>query len=142
MTLAQLPARTEPLVDENQLVTLPWQIVLEGMAGGDTGTAWTPTFTNLTSVGTPTIAGKYYRLSQRLAYFIITITPATSTTSVAGTTYCNNFPLNILSDAFNVAISGSSALTGGITASDKKIYPAGWSALTNTVTITGLIEVS
>lgn len=142
MSLAPLPSQAQPLVDEEGKVTLPWQAALDGIVGGDGGNTWTPTFTGLTVSGTPTFKGVYYQISNTLVYYAITIIPATSTTSVAGTTYCDNFPFTITNAGANITVSGFTASAGGTTASDKRIYPAAWSAITTPITIIGIAEVS
>ena len=142
MTRAILPPKTEPLVDDDKFGTLNWTAFFEGLADGDTGTSWTPTFVSLTEVGTATKAGKYWRVTKNLAYFRITITPTTNTSAVAGTTYCDNFPLNITTAGVSFSISGTAAGTAGITSSPKAIYTSTWTAVTNPITITGIIEVS
>lgn len=144
MTLAIIPAKGEPVVDQTQLATLYWQIFFEGLASGDAGTPWNPVFTGLSATGTPTITGIYYQISSKLSYFRITITPAGGgdTTSVAGTTYCDNFPLTMLGNSANVTLSGFTAVVGGTTAADKKIYPASWSAIASPITIIGIAETN
>jgi len=142
MARVELPPKTEPLIDEDKFPTLNWVSFFDGLATGDTGTVWTPTFVGLTEVGAATRTGIYYRLNSKLAYFRIKITPATSTSAVAGTTYCNNFPLTITSDGASISCSGTTAATAGITASDKRIYTATWTAITTPVVITGTIEVN
>lgn len=141
MTRAILPPKTEPLVDEDKFSTLNWIAFFESLADGDTGTAWTPTFIGLTETGTATKTGKYWRLTKNLAFFRITITPATDTSAVAGTTYSDNFPLTITASGVSFSISGSTAATAGVTSSDKRIYTGTWTTITNPVTITGIIEV-
>lgn len=140
MSLPQLPLKTEPLVDEQQFPTLSWLAFFEGVASGDLGALWTPTFVNLSSTGTPTYSGVYYRLSAKLAAFFIVITPATDTTAVAGSTYCDNFPLVFTKQGVSFSISGSSAAVAGIT-TDNRIYTGSWSAVTTPVTIFGFGEV-
>jgi hypothetical protein len=142
MARVQLPPKTEALIDEDKFPTLSWVSFFDGLATGDTGTIWTPTFVGLTEVGTAVKTGIYYRLNSSLAYFRIKITPATSTTAVAGTTYCNNFPLTITSDGAAITCSTYTAATAGITASDKRIYTASWAAIVTPVIITGTIEVN
>jgi len=142
MTLPILPPKTEPLVDDDKFGTLNWQIFFEQLANGDTGTTWTPTFVGLTETGTATKTGKYYRISKNLAYFRIVITPATDTSAVNGTTYCNNFPLQMTSDSANVTCSGFTASVAGSTYSDRRIYTATWTAITTPITIVGIVEVS
>ena len=141
MARVQLPPKTEEMIDDNKFPTLNWTSFFDGLASGDTGTVWTPTFVGLTEVGTATKTGVYYRLNNRLAYFKIVITPSTSTTAVAGTTYCDNFPLNITSAGACNTLSGSSAGLSGIT-TDKRIYTSAWAAVVTPITLTGLIEVS
>lgn len=142
MARVELPPKTEALIDEDKFPTLSWLSFFDGIASGDTGTIWTPTFVGLTEVGTAVKTGIYYRLTSKLAYFRIKITPATSTTAVLGTTYCNNFPLTITSDGAANTVSGFTAATAGITASDKRIYTAAWAAITTPIIITGTIEVN
>jgi hypothetical protein len=142
MARVQLPPQTEPLVDEDKFPTLNYASFFDGLATGDTGTIWTPTFVGLTEVGTAIKTGIYFRQTSKLAYFRITITPATSTTAVLGTTYCDNFPLTITSDGAANTVSGFTAATAGITASNKRIYTAAWAAIVTPIIITGTIEVS
>jgi hypothetical protein len=141
MARVELPPQSEPVVDENQILTLNWLSSLSGLYSGDTGTIWIPAFTGLTEVGTATKTGVIYRLSDKLAAFRITITPATNTSAVAGTTYCNNFPLNITSQGFCVTISDYTAAITGVT-TNKRIYTSTWSLITSPITLVGILEVS
>lgn len=141
MSLPVIPPKTEPMVDDDKFGTLNWQIFFEQLASGDIGTTWTPTFVGLTEVGTATKTGKYYRISKNLAYYRIVITPGTSTSAVNGTTYCNNFPLQMISDGANISCSSFTASVAGSTYSDRRIYTATWTALTTPITIIGLAEV-
>lgn len=138
MTQAVLPPRTEPMIDDDKFATLNWTAFFEGIAAGDAGTAWTPTFTGLTEVGTATIRGTYYRVSSKLCYFKIVITPATSTSATLGTTFCNNFPLAIQGSNAVTTVSGFTAAVSG--ADSTGIYTNTWSAITTPITVTGLIE--
>jgi hypothetical protein len=140
MTLAVLPSRTEPLIDDDKFTTLDWTAFFESLAAGDAGTSWTPTFTGLTEVGTATKTGVYYRLSAKLVFFKIVITPATSTSAVLGTTFCNNFPLTIRGSNAVTTVSGFTASTAG--ADSTGIYAATWTAITSPITITGTIEAN
>lgn len=142
MALATLPPRTEPIVDDDKFATLNWTIFFESLANGDVGTAWTPTFVGLTETGTATKTGKYYRINKNLVYFRIVITPATDTSATAGTTYCDNFPLTMISDSANITCSGFTAAAGGTTYSDKRIYTATWTNIATPITIVGLVEVN
>lgn len=142
MSLAELPLQSEALVDDNKNITLPWQVFLEEAANGDAGTAWSPSFVGLTTTGVPTITGVYYQISKTLTYFRITITPATDTTSVLGTTYCSNFPLTFKNDSANTTTISYTAAVSGNTVSGNRIYAASWAATALPVTIVGLAEVN
>lgn len=142
MSLPILPTNTEALVDDQRVTTLPWLSFFDAVASGDGGTTWTPTFTGLTEVGTATKTGRYYQISRSLVYFRIVITPATNTSATAGTTYCDNFPLNITAAGAAMSLSGATAALAGVTSSPKRIYTGSWSLLTTPVTITGLIEAN
>ncbi len=142
MTLPLLPPKTEPLVDDDKFTTLNWLAFFDTLANGDTGTAWTPTFVGLTETGgTATKTGRYFRISKTLAYFRIVITPVTDTSAVAGTTYCDNFPLLISQAGACVTLSTFTAAVSGVTAADKRIYTAAWTAITSPITLVGLLEV-
>ena len=142
MSLPILPPKTEEIVDDSRFATLNWLIFFDQLANGDSGTTWTPTFVGLTETGTATKTGKYYRISKTLVYYRIVITPATDTSAVNGTTYCNNFPLNMISDGANVTCSGFTAAVAGSTYSDRRIYTATWTTIATPVTIIGIAEVS
>lgn len=141
MSLAALPPKTEPLIDNEKFATLAWSVFFEALANGDAGTAWTPTFQGLTEVGAAVKSGVYYRISKKLVLYRITITPTTNTSAVNGTTFCDNFPLNMLSDGFCITCSGFTASPAGSTFSDKRIYTASWSLITTPITIVGIAEV-
>jgi hypothetical protein len=141
MARALLPPTFEALVDDNKKATLTWASFFEGLSTGDAGTSWTPTFTGLTEVGAATKTGVYYRLSQKVVFFRITITPETSTTAVLGTTYCDNFPLVIANSGVCASISSFTANVSGVSASEGRIYTSAWSAITSPITLVGLMEV-
>lgn len=133
------PPINEILAEQNGLPKLPWILFFNNLFEGDAGTAWLPLFDGLSSVGTPTITGRYYRINQKFCVFFVTITPATSTTSVAATTYITNFPINFETDSVCFAGTGSGAVQaiGGIRAADNRIYTPGWSAVTTPLTVVG-----
>lgn len=142
MSLPLVPPKTEPLVEKSDgFATLNWLVFFDQVADGDSGTTWTPTFVGLTEVGTATKTGVYYRISKKLVYYRIVITPATSTSATNGTTYCNNFPLIMTGNGANITCSGFTAAAAGSTSSDKRIYTASWSAITTAITIIGIAEV-
>lgn len=142
MSVSPVPS-FQPLLDgQPYTVDLNWLVFFSELFNGDPGTAWLPTFQNLTTVGTPTITGTYYRIGQYLVYFNIRIVPDTSTTSTAATTYCDNFPINFTQDGVCFAGTGSGAVQaiGGIRAADNRIYTPGWGAVTDTITVIGFAE--
>jgi len=141
MAITVLPPRTEPMIDEEKFATLNWTAFFDSLAAGDAGTTWTPTFTGLTEVGgAATITGTYYRLSAKLVFFKIVITPVTNTSATLGTTFCNNFPLTIRGANAVTTVSGFTAAPAG--ANSTGIYAATWAAITTPVTITGIIEAN
>lgn len=136
-----IPPLYDPIVDDGNGTTKSWQSYFANLFSGDTGTStWKPSFTGLTTVGTPTYESIYYRINGSLVYFRVVINPATSTTSVAGTTYIDNFPLDITSDGACIIATNGTAATGMVNASNKRIYMPAWSAITTKITISGTIE--
>lgn len=142
MTAVKPPPIYENVADEEGKLKLAWVLFMNGIYTGDTGTTWTPTFTNLTVVGAaPTLTGKYYRIGKSLAYFNVKVVPGTNTSSTAGTTYISNFPLRLSADGACIAVSG--LLGGGAGMCDQSsnnIYVPAWSAVTVPLTIVGLVE--
>ena len=121
---------------------MPWIIFFSGLSSGDQGTSWVPNLVNLTSVGTPSFSGMYYKIGSLLTYFTAIITPATSTSAVAGTTYINNFPELISADGAVLAVSGSAGLgsAGMAQASSGRIYVPTWTTITVPVTVCGVVQ--
>lgn len=137
------PPINDTLADSNNMATLRWILFFNNIYNGDAGTDWTPTFQNLTTVGTPTITGRYYKLSQYLTYFRVIVTPATSTTSTAGSTYIDNFPLRFNADGACLAMRGGEGTQSGhIVASTNRIYTPPWVTVTVPMVIVGLVEAS
>lgn len=140
---AQPPPLYDTVVNDLAKMTPRWISFIDQQYKGDAGTVWTPTFQNLTVSGSPTIVGKYFRLSDYLQYFTITVTPGTNTSSTAGVTYVDNFPLIIANDGACLAVGGALGLDSGIVdAGTNRIYPPSWSAVTVPVTIVGLAEAN
>lgn len=140
-----------PLFDDetgniNPIAAQPWILFFNQLASGDVGQAWNPIFNNLTTVGgTPEIVGSLYQLSASIAIFFITITPAAggSTSCVAGTTFINNFPLEMQSNGFCVAVSGLLGTVAGMCdESSNDIFPPAWTSVTVPLTIIGLVAAS
>lgn len=138
----QQPPIIEVLVQDDGKASLPWAIFFNQMYSGDLGTAWTPSFTSLTEVGgSASITGRYYQITQGLAFFRIDVDPVTNTSSTAGTTYVNNLPLTISANGVCAAVSGTSGGSLGIVSlADERIYVPSWTSVTDTVTILGLVE--
>lgn len=145
MSSVQPPPIYQPLAsDDSGIAALPWILFFNQVFKGDGGTAWIPTFTNLTVVGTaPVITGVYYKISASLCYFRVKIVPGTNTSSTAGTTYINNFPLKLSADGACDAVSGLLGTTPGMCdQASNRIYVPAWSAVTVPLTITGTVEAS
>lgn len=133
------PPVQQRMTDSQGSTSLSWIEFFNTLFTGDTGTSWIPEFTGLTETGGDAdITGVYYKLSQNLTYFTIKIEPVTSTTAVTGTTYCN-FPLNINSDGVCAVTFDNIAGVGAVKASNGRLYPVGWTAVTTPVTISGTI---
>lgn len=138
MSKTVLPDKTKALVDEKGIPSIAYLTFFDNLARGDQGTEFTPTITNLTSVGTPTLSGRYFYVAG-LVYFRVTITPATNTSSSAGSTYMT-FPLTLQSDGSCTAIGASVASIGFCNSADNKVYFPTWTTVATKITITGLVE--
>lgn len=139
----QAPPTRNPLTEGQGEITMPWLLFFNQAFYGDAGTNWTPTFTGLTTVGSPTISGRYYQLSQYVCYFNILVTPGTNTSAVAGTTYVDNFPLT--SNSNGICGTVSNKLGGGlgmVEASSNRIYVPAWTTVTTPINIIGIVEAS
>ena len=101
---------------------------------------WTPTFVNLTVVGSPTYAGVYTKIG-RLVYVQISISGATSTASTANSTYCNNLPFTAVGLAVGAATNGSVANYGVVYIGGLNLYPPTWSATSSQIGISGVYYV-
>lgn len=139
---AGAPPISNPVIDESGVASMPWIQFFNNLYIGDRGRDWVPNFVNLTQVGAPTIRGRYYMISKSLAYFRITITPGTSTSAVAGSTYIDNFPRVINGDGACHAVSGLLGSNAGmIDASSRRIYVPTWTGVTVPLSVTGTVEV-
>jgi hypothetical protein len=143
MTSVKEPPTYEILTDETGKPRIPWLLFFDSTWRGDTGTTWIPSFTNLTITGTPTITGKTYRLSQSLVYFSVTITPATDTSAVAGSTYINNFPFTLKANGACLAVSGLLGSNAGMCDQlTNRVYVPVWTAVTVPLTVVGIVEAN
>lgn len=139
--MAGIPPIREPLEESEGFLNLPWMDFFDEVSRGDAGKEWTPTFVGLGTTGTPTITGRYYQISSYLVYYNILITPGTDTTSTAGSTYCDNFPLSPYNNG--VAFAVTPAVSGGFgihTSSNNRIYTPNWTTITVPVNVMGLVE--
>lgn len=138
MTLA-IPPLYDSIVDEEGKANLNWSVFFQSISDGDTGLNWTPNFVSLGTSGTPEFSGRYYRISKNIVLFTVLVTPGTSTTSTAGTTYIDNFPLNFTADSACWAMSGGlGSASGHIVSSNNRIFTPAWSAVTVPLTVLGL----
>ena len=143
MSSVSPPPFYEILAGDDGKPKLPWTIFFQQMFDGDPGSVWTPTFQNLSITGTPTITGRFYKLSRYLTYFSVNIIPATNTSSVAGTTYIDSFPLDFTNDGVVFALAGNLGDgPGQITASTNRIYTPEWTNVSVPVTLIGIGEAS
>lgn len=136
-TVYNPPPITQPLLYPTGLPQLQWVLFFEAIYNGDPGTTWTPIPTGLTQVGTAVITGVYYKSGGFIDFYIY-IVPATNTSSTAGTTYFD-LPFDVQQDSGCFAVSGNLGSTGMVNATQDRVYPASWSALTTPVTIQGRV---
>jgi len=139
----QPPPTRDAITEKKGELSMPWLLFFNQTFNGDSGATWTPTFTNLTSVGTPTFTGRYYQISSFLTYFNVLITPGTNTSSTAGTTYINNFPLTVNSTGFCLSLSNNiGGALGVANSTNNRIYTPGWTTVTTPINVIGIIEAS
>lgn len=128
-------------IDEEGEITLPWLDFFNQTYNGDAGDSWTPTFVSLSSTGTPTITGRYYRVSRFILYFNILVTPSTNTSSTAGTTYVDNLPIVPYNNGVCMTVSNNlGGAIGMVNASNNRIYTPTWTNVTTPVNVLGLVE--
>ena len=143
MTTYSPPPIGDRLIDEDGKLTLAWVMFMNQLYNGDRGNLWTPSFTSLGSTGTPTFSGKFYFISKSLVYLRAIITPATDTSSTAGTTYMTGMPFTIAANGTCHAVASNLGSTGGMAvASSGRIYTPTWTSITVPVTITATLEVN
>lgn len=114
---------------------------------GTTQGNWVPTFTNLTEVlggGSVTKDGRYSRIGRTVFYTIIITTSGGATTaSTAASTYCD-LPVAAAYGDSCITVNGSTNLSignGVLDSTNDRIYPASWTATSNTIIISGKYEV-
>ena len=102
---------------------------------------WTPTFTNLTVVGTPTYTGRYTRIG-RMVSFTLRIQSTTSTSSSAGATYFNQ-PIAQFSNRGTLTAANGNATASygvGLIADDGNCYLPTWVTIAD-VSVSGFYFV-
>lgn len=140
MTAISPPPIDEPVVDENRVSTLPWVLFFNQLFTGDTGTSWDPTWTGLTTVGTPTYNSTYYRIGP-IVYFRVQIIAGTNTSATAGTTYINNFPLDFRADGAVFVVNNNLGTgSGHVVSANNRIYVPGWTTVSTPLTVVGFAE--
>lgn len=134
----------DPVVETNGKASLSWVLFFNALYEGDVGSEWTPDIVALTeSGGSAAISAKYYRVNRRLCFFRIRITPVTSTSSTAGTTYVQNMPFTATSDGVCMSVAGvSGGSLGIVSAGTNRIYFPAWSAVAVPVTVLGFVEIN
>lgn len=133
------PPIYNPIADEKSgVVTVPWAIFFNGLFEGVVE-SWEPTFVSLTENGAATKTGRYIRLNQSLVYWDAQITPGTDVSATAGTTYIDNFPLQLTRDSFCLAMAGGQgSASGHAVASNNRVFIPQLSAVTVPITICGV----
>ena len=142
MTTLSPPPIYDPIAGDDGKVSKSWALYFNDQYNGDQGTEWTPVATSLGSTGTPVITGIIYQVSKKLSVFRILITPATNTSSVAGTTYFTGLPITVNAAGFCTAQSSNLGDPTGMVTTAGRIYTPTWTNITVPVTVTGLIEAS
>jgi hypothetical protein len=107
----------------------------ELLADYEEGT-WTPSFFNLTVVGTPTYTGKYTKIGRQVS-FVLQIQSTTSTASSLGSTGFS-LPFNAADRSTISAVQSSAGATYGVGLifTDGNAYPPTWAANAD-VTVSG-----
>lgn len=138
------PPLQQPIL--NQDGSMPWQWILffNQIFNGDAGAPWIPTFSGLTISGsTPKISGRVYQLSKYISLFTVSIIPGTSTSSTAGTTFIDNFPLIMQGDGIVFAVSGRlGSNSGECEKATNKIWVPTWTTVTVPLSLVGIVEAS
>ena len=98
---------------------------------------WTPSWTSLTVVGTPTYTGKYIKVG-RMVFCQLSIVSTTSTASVANTTFFTGLPFTMTSSDGNnstiTAVNNTNLTSYGVGLVNSGLgYTPTWSASSNIV---------
>jgi hypothetical protein len=109
----------------------------------DAWSSFTPNRVNWTDVGSPVVTGLKCQI-RNIVYFQVKIVPATSTASVAGTSYID-LPATAAGLTGNGSMMNLSTLVGigecVIDAANSRVYVPTQTATANTLTISGWFQV-
>jgi hypothetical protein len=101
---------------------------------------WTPNLTNMTVVGSPTVAGTYTKIG-RMVYFECRVS-ATSIASTAGTSYISGLPFTAGQVSAFIAINASSSVAlGSGQVNGTFLYTPTFAPLGATISCSGSYEV-
>jgi len=140
------PPLDQQILDQAGQTVPEWLLWYDAIWRGDAGTDWAPTFVNLTeNGGSASITGRYFRLSRYWVLFTVSVAlgTATDTSATAGSTYINNFPLDVNGDGPVFAVSnGTGTGSGHVEAATDRIYVPAWTSVTTPLTLIGLAEAT
>ena len=145
MTLAAPPVQ-QPLLDQSGGTNILWILFFNSLFNGDAGVSWTPIISGLTNTGgTPKVSGRVYKLSNYLTFFRLSIVPEPSgnTSSVAGTTYVDNYPYVMSADGLCGSVSSKKGGSLGMCEqATNKIWLPTWTTVGAVVSVIGMVEGS
>jgi len=103
--------------------------------------AFTPSFTNLTTVGTLTTQGRYTRIG-RMVYICLTVAATTSTASTSNSTFFTGLPFSLLTGFSSTvtAVGNANVASYGVGLIDTSnaVYTPTWSSgAAQTITVAG-----
>ena len=125
----------DPVIGDDKKAKKTWIFFFNQLSSGDSGTAWTPVFSNL--AGSFNISGRYFRNSGFIDVWV-QIDPITNSTSTLGTTYIE-LPFDATISSPCNAIYGTTILQGLIDPSTNRMLPPSWAAVGTVVTLTARI---
>lgn len=103
--------------------------------------SWTPSWTSLTVVGTPTYTG-FYTIIGNVLKFVSTVTATTSTACTVGVTNINNLPVSAArADVVYVSSNFVGNIGMGIV-STNVVFPPGWAASAHVFIISGCYQIT
>lgn len=137
MSITEAPI-SDNVVDEAKKARPTWVEFFASLTRGDVGTTWSPSISNLASVGTPTISGVYYQNSG-FTDWVVKIVPSTNTSSTLGLTFIT-LPFNVTADQPLFATYGTTVAGGIVNSAAKQAYLPSWAAITTPITISGRVK--